>query len=317
MNPLSTTNTTCKASSCSSGFALLATGTCQQCGANTYGTGGTSQCANCPAGSVSPAGSTSQAACVCPVGQASITVNGITKCVVNCPGLTKPPMTQGSDNAMRFALANCATKTFNYKNNGVTQTTNPCTNSFYDFDKEACVNAVGTSPTGCSSSTVYSNQTNACVPVRVIVKPNDPQLINTNGSPGQGDFTACKTVDQGDCTIVFRDSTGSTTTTNPCTANNQLYNFATKTCVPKTKACCNYTDPLKAVADKACAADTTLVITKNTALCPTNSRTLCCNTAYATNTTCIKSNFWRPSYQFKPSHTAKCASGFQDYKLIF
>jgi hypothetical protein len=237
--------------------------------------------------------------------------------------MTKPPKSQGSDNAMLFALTNCGANTFNYKNNGVMQSTNPCTNSFYDFDKQACVDALGKSvgtSTGtgtCSPSTVYSTETNACVPVRVIVKPGDPQLTNTVGGPGPGDFTGCRTVDQGDCTIVFKDSLGNPITANPCTATNQLYNFATKTCVAKTKACCNYIDPLKAAADKSCAADTSLVITKNAALCPVNSRTLCCNNAYATNTTCIRSNFWKPSYQFTTANRTKCASGFQDYQGMY
>ena len=312
MEPLSATNTTCKAASCNPGFGLLATGTCQQCGANTFGTGGASQCANCPAGSVSPVGSTSQTACTCPAGTRSVTLNGVTKCVASCPTMTKPPRTQGSDQAALFALANCAAKTFNYNNNGVMQTTNPCVNSFYDFDLQKCVDAVGVdvglgSSTPCSSSTVYSSATNACVPVRVIVKPDDPQLINTTGSPSQGDFRDCKTVDKGDCTIVFKDPLGNSLTANPCAGNNQLYNFATKTCVAKTKACCNYTDPSKAAADKSCAADTNLIITKNTALCPATSRTLCCNTAYATNTTCIRNNFWRPSYAFTAANRAKCS----------
>jgi len=305
---------TCQQVTCAPGKYVNGS-TCTDCEAGSYSSGGTvTSCTTCGSGFTSPAGSTSQAACTC---QRYVTVNGVTKCF--CPTLSKPPMTQGSDNAIMLALVNCEEKTFNYKNNGVTQTTNPCTNSFYDFDKEVCVNKLGSnvglgSSTPCSSSTVYSNQTNACVPVRVIVKSNNPQLIDTTGNPGQGDFTGCRTVDQGDCTIVFRDSLGNPITANPCRASNQLYNFATKTCVPKTKPCCNYTDPLKAVADKSCAADTSLVITKNTALCPTNSRTLCCNNAYATNTTCIKSNFWTPSYQFNTSHTTKCASGFQDYQ---
>ena len=281
------------------------------CSANSYMNNG--QCITCPVGLVSPAGSTSASACGCPTGQSSVTLNGVTKCVASCPTLTKPPMSQGSDKALLFALSNCAANTFNYNNNGVMQTTNPCTNSFYDFDKQACVNAVGTNPIGCSSSTVYDTATNACVPVRTIVKPGDPQLINTTGSPSQGDFTGCKTVDQGDCTILFKDSLGNPITANPCTANNQLYNFATKTCVAKTKKCCNYTDPVKAVADKSCAADTSLIITKNTALCPATSRTLCCNKAYATNTTCIRNKFWTPSYQFTAANRAKCATGFQDY----
>ena len=295
--------------------------TCTTCAAGTYSGAGASSCTSCGTGLTSPAGSTSQAACACPAGQRSVTLNGVTKCVTNCPTMTKPPRTQGSDQALLFALANCAAKTFNYNNNGVMQTTNPCVNSFYDFDLQKCVNALGTnvglgSSTPCSSSTVYSSATNACVPVRVIVKPGDPQLINTTGSPSQGDFRDCKTVDQGDCTILFKDHLGNSLTANPCAGNNQLYNFATKTCIAKTKKCCNYTDPLKAAADKSCAADTNLVITKNTALCPATSRTLCCNNAYATNTTCIKNNFWRKNYAFTTANRTKCASGFQDYQGV-
>ena len=321
MNTISSTNTTCTASSCSPGFSLLANGTCQICGSNKYGTGGTSQCMDCPQDLSSPAGSTSAEACSCPSGQTLMTLKGVTKCAINCPTMTKPPNSQGSDKAMLFALASCGTTpTFNYKNNGVSQTTNPCTNSFYDFDQEKCVDALGitvgtSSGSTCSSSTVYSTETNACVPVRVAVKPGNPQLNNTTGTPSQGDFRDCKTVDQGDCTIVFKDSLGFTTTTNPCTANNQVYNFATKTCVAKTKSqCCNYTDPLKAAADKSCAADTSITITKNASKCPTGSRTLCCNNAYATNSTCIRGDFWRPSYQFTASRAAKCAAGFEDYQ---
>jgi len=305
---------------CAAGkFSAAGASSCTNCAAGTYSSSGASSCTSCGSGLTSPVGSTSQAACACPAGKTLATVNGSNVCISNCPTLRRPPNTQGSVQGMLIALSNCAANTFNYNNNGVMQTTNPCVNSFYDFDQQRCVNALGAnvglgSSTPCSSSTVYSPQTNACVPVRVIVKPNDIQLIDTKGSPAIGDFTACRTVDQGDCTIVFRDSLGNPITANPCRASNQLYNFATKTCVPKIKACCNYTDPLKAAADKACAADTSLVITKNTTKCPTNSRTLCCNNAYATNTTCIKNNFWRPSYQFKTSHTAKCTSGFQDYQ---
>ena len=164
----------------------------------------------------------------------------------------------------------------------------------------------------CDNNSVYSQQTNACVPVRVIVRPGDPQLKNTTGQPGTSDYRNCKTTDQGDCTLIFNDGNGNYTTTNPCTVSGKLYNFNTKTCSIAINPCCRFTSPAAAAAG-GCVNNTRTISTKNPVKCPPGSKVLCCNQAYSTNRSCQVQGFWSNILQFTANHNATCASGFMDF----
>jgi hypothetical protein len=316
----SSSQSNCTATSCQPGYGFAA-GNCTQCGAGFFGSGGTTTCIACSGGLTSPVGSSSPSQCICPTGQLSVTLNEVTKCVVNCENTGLPPRTQGSKNGTLFAIKTCrpgGTNEYNYTLGSNVITTNPCTGqAFYDFDKQACVNALGTEVTATSSNvcddyTVYSQETNACVPVRIIVKPGDPQLKNTTGQPGTNDYRSCKTVDQGDCTLIFDDGTGNYTTTNPCTASGKLYNFATKRCSTAVNPCCRFTSPAAAAAG-GCVNDTQTIFTKNPVKCPPGSKVLCCNQASSTNRSCQTQGYWTNVMQFTANHNTTCASGFMNF----
>jgi len=296
----------CMATSCMPGHGF-ASGNCIQCGAGFFGSGGTTSCIACStSGYTTPVGSSNASACY-------------------CPNTNLPPKAKGSAARLLSALNTCipdGTNVYNFTIGTTVTTTNPCTGqSFYDFDKQACVNYLGEivssdTRTVCDSNSAYSQETNACVPVRTIVKPNNPQLTGTTGQPGPGDYNNCKTVDQGDCTLLFKGTNGAYTTTNPCLANGTKYNFATKACSSARNPCCSITNPAQA-ASRGCSSSVENVFTKNPAKCPPNSKTLCCNQAQSTNSTCQNNGFWKNTLQFKQSHRTACAltSPFTDYGI--
>ena len=296
-------------------------GNCTQCGSGFFGTGGTTQCVACSVGTISEVGSSNSSQCVCPPGEVFVTFGGITKCLNNCANNSLPPRTQGSIDGILSAIKTCVpdgTNTYNYKNGSNITTTNPCTGAtFYDFDRQVCVNALGTvvdasSSYTCDNNSVYSEETNACVPVRVIVKPGDAKLRGTKGQPGPNDYKECKTVDQGDCTLLFNNGSGTYTPTNPCLASGKVYNFATNSCESSSDSCCRFTNAAAAAAG-GCVRSTRQVLTKNPVKCPTGSRVLCCNQASSTNRSCRDQGFWSNTYQFTPEHNRACASGFANY----
>ena len=297
----SSSQSNCTATSCQPGYGF-SSGNCTQCGAGFFGSGGTTTCVACSqTGYTSPAGSSNSNACY-------------------CPNTNLPPRSQGSVSNTLAALNTCVpngTNIYNYTIGTSVTTTNPCTGqSFYDFDRKVCVDSYGNVVTGsstniCASNQVYSQQTNACLSVSVIVKPGNPQLTGTTGTPGPGDYNNCQTVDQGDCTLLFKNSSGAFTSTNPCLANGKIYNFATKACSTAANPCCSITNPLAATA-AGCANDIQTVYTKNASKCPVGNTQRCCVYTNRADDTC--KTYWTKSTQFTDAHTASCAtSAFSDY----
>jgi sugar lactone lactonase YvrE len=291
----STSQDDCIASGCYAGYGLVS-GKCIQCAGGFYGMGGTTTCSACPQpGYTTPLGSSNVTACY-------------------CANKNLPPKAQGSGPRLLAALNTCipsGTNVYNFTMDGNVSTANPCTGqSFYDFDKQKCVDGNGnvvdpTSMSVCGSNRMYSDKTNSCLSIKTIVKPGDRQLTGTTGTPGPGDYTDCTTADQGDCKLLFKGDNGIYTTTNPCLATSRIYNFATKTCGMPVNPCCRFTTPA-AAASGGCIGNTENIFAKNASKCPPNSKTLCCNQAQSTNVSCQRQGFWSSVLRFKASHTAAC-----------
>jgi len=294
----------CMATSCLPGHGF-ASGNCTQCGAGFFGSGGTTTCIACSQpGYTSPVGSSNSNACY-------------------CPNTNLPPKAKGSAERLLSALNTCVpngTNVYNYRIGTTLSTTNPCTGqSFYDFDQQECVDSLGAvisagSRTVCADDRAYNEATNACVPVRTIVKPGNPQLTGTTGNPVIGDYNNCKTVDQGDCTLLFKGTNGAYTTTNPCLASGRVYNFATKACVAATNPCCSITDPAQA-ASRGCSSSTENIFSKSASKCPPGGTHPCCNYAKRNDAVCKRQGYWTNAPQFTAAHRASCAttSGFTNY----
>lgn len=193
---------------------------------------------------------------------------------------------------------------------------NPCPalNAWFDFDQEACVDALGkkvTSGNTCSSSSIYDQKTNACVAVRTPVKSMPP---NTMGSLGSGDYNNCKTIDQGDCTVIYKLGSN-VTTTNPCSGSTPNYNFETHTCVGNP--CCSLTAN-QAAANPSCAQYVQSTNAPNASCAnPTTAvaRT-CCQPANMSKPQCA--SYYTKTNSFKQSHSNLCGtSGFEDYMQQF
>jgi sugar lactone lactonase YvrE len=302
----------CIASSCYPGYGYVSS-KCVQCAGGFYGMGGTTTCSACPqTGYTTPLGSSNVSACY-------------------CANNNLPPKAQGSGPKLLAALNTCipdGINVYNFTMGSNVTTMNPCTGqSFYDFDRQVCVDSYGntvdgTSMTICRSNQVYSKDTNACQTVNLIAKPDDPQLVGTTGKPGPNNYINCKTVDKGDCTILFKNSSGAFTPINPCLANGTIYNFDTNTCTVPKNPCCKFTTAAAAIAG-GCAASTENPIP--TRVNTTNSKGLyyCGGNNAATVPGCKFTNPIANSYkmywnilpaQFTAAHKASCsASGFTDY----
>jgi hypothetical protein len=128
------------------------------------------------------------------------------------------------------------TCSYEYPLNGIKYTYNPCTSigMVYDFDNEICVDPQTTAKSSldnvCQTYQVYDPVTGKCLNV---IKPVQTMPPNTKGFITKGDYKNCRTIDKGDCTLVYRlssiDDTKTASTTNPCTSNN-VFNFNTYTC---------------------------------------------------------------------------------------
>lgn len=229
---------------------------------------------------------------------------------------------KGSPNGQQKNILSCTSmtdpKSCTYKWAGTSGpiSANPCPalNSWFDFDQSACVDALGkkiTTTNTCSSSSVYNQVTNACVAVRTPVKTMPP---NTMGSLGTDDYNNCKTIDQGDCTVIYKLGSN-VTTTNPCSGSRPNYNFETHACVGNP--CCSLTAS-QAAANPSCAQYVQSVNAPN-ASC-TNPTTAvartCCQPANASKPQCA--SYYTKTNSFKQSHSNLCGtSGFEDYMQQF
>ena len=236
--------------------------------------------------------------------------------------MTSIPFSKGSLENQTKNILSCTSmtdpKSCTYKWAGTSGpiSANPCPalNGWFDFDQEACVDALGkklTSLNSCSSSSVYNQTTNACVPVRTPVKTMPPK---TTGSLGTDDYNNCKTIDQGDCTVLYKLGSN-ITTTNPCSGSTPNYNFETNSCVGNP--CCSMTAS-QAAANPSCAQ---YVQSSNvpSASC-TNPTTAiarsCCQPANASKPQCA--SYYTKTNSFKQSHRNLCGtSGFEDYTQQF
>ena len=236
--------------------------------------------------------------------------------------MTSIPFSKGSLENQTKNILSCTSmtdpKSCTYKWAGTSGpiSANPCPalNSWFDFDQSACVDALGkkiTSSNVCSSSSVYNQTTNACVAVRTPVKTMPP---NTMGSLGTDDYNNCKTIDQGDCTVIYKLGSN-VTTTNPCSGSTPNYNFETHACVGNP--CCSLTAS-QAAANPSCAQYVQSVNAPN-ASC-TNPTTAvartCCQPANASKPQCA--SYYTKTNSFKQSHSNLCGtSGFEDYMQQF
>jgi sugar lactone lactonase YvrE len=302
----------CIASSCYPGYGYVSS-KCVQCAGGFYGMGGTTTCSACPqTGYTTPLGSSNVSACY-------------------CANKSLPPKAQGSGPKLLAALNTCipdGINVYNFTMGSNVTTMNPCTGqSFYDFDRQVCVDSYGntvdgTSMTICRSNQVYSKDTNACQTVNLIVKPDDPQLVGTTGKPGPNNYNNCKTVDKGDCTILFKNISGVFTSLNPCLANGTIYNFDTDTCTVPKNPCCRFTTAAAAIAG-GCAASTENPIPTRVNTTNPRGQYYCGGNNASTVPACKFTNpiantykmYWNiPPAQFTAAHKASCsASGFTDY----
>jgi len=165
-----------------------------------------------------------------------------------------PIGTIGSKEGVLSHIISCSnpndpkTCSYEYPLNGIKYTYNPCTTigMVYDFDKEICVDPQTSSASNfdnvCQTYQVYDAVTGKCLDV---IKPILTMPPNTKGSITKRDYKDCKTIDKGDCTLVYKlssiDDTKLASTTNPCTSDT-VFNFNTYTCdVPdKSSGFANY-----------------------------------------------------------------------------
>jgi len=236
---------------------------------------------------------------------------------------TLPPGTQGSIYKLNTEGAVCTgitpnTCTLVYKlPDGGTQSSNPCIdmNSFYDFDKEFCVDKNGnkvTASKSCDSSSLYNKDTNDCIPIKPPYFKSQPP--NTTGEPGPGDYTNCLTVNGADCQPVYTLG-ASKSSTNPCSSSAPIYDFKTHTCNPSIKqtqgsTCCEM--GVNAAASTAACLPylNTPTPVKNAALCASKPSICCLNSAYATNASCKTQKYWTQTPSFKSG--ACSVTGFID-----
>lgn len=312
---LGTSATSCKAAKCNPGYEVSSTGTCNQCGAGKYGDDGIT-CKNCQSGMSSPVGSTSSANCTCPQGKALLTARDQSRVCRQICNQRLPPRTRGNIQNLILDGFDCTTKQYQYKNpqTGIMQNTNPCTGqTIYNFDTQQCEGPAGSTNIGgtirCPDETVYNQSTNSCVPVKVITTPD--KLVRTKGSPGQGDYNNCKTIDRGDCTLLYKNPMNPNapkTSVNLC-APNQIYNFDTDSCENIQDTCCSLT-PDQLARDPKCAQ---YVMrnpgTINPMKCPRPTANRCCAPAMSMNIQCQQQGFWSPpTFAYNSLRNQKCGA---------
>ena len=325
---------------------------CSNCPINTYNTlTGQSNCTACPSNSTCyPGGgcnATGLTSIVCEETRGySFPDGSTTRCEKTRFGSNLPYYTQGTleqmYNTMPYSNADgqinrvgCHTTEprtclYNWKTSPTTSfigfaSNNPCParNSWYDFAKEKCVDGLGNevlTMNPCASNTVYSLRDNACVQVRVPFAQQPPNTIGLPSLTDPGDFSNCKTTDQGDCTPYYKkiDGTG-TQATNPCAPGTQ-YDFKIRACtinsnVANSNACCG--KPATDLATNASCSNyvqASQIYTKNPTMCPTGATDRCCSVANQKLALCA--SYWTktPSYSYKPSYNTLCGiAGFEDY----
>ena len=307
------------------------------CAANYFSNAGA--CTVCPSNSTcAPGGTATQTGLTGIVCNSSysLTDNG-SGCVKNqfssnLPNYTQGTMQQMNDSMPYTNTIGCDrsnTCQYNWSNVGSNiigpASSNPCPakNSWYDWGQQRCVDSLGKSVdimNPCGSNTVYNLKTNECLQVRVPFTKQPPNTIGMPSLTTPGDFSNCKTTDNGDCTPYFKNSNGTFITNNPCTPPSQ-YNFLTQSCTMTSNTrtaltCCglaasNLTTP-------ACSnlVSVQSVSTKNTAMCSNTKPNICCGATMANNATCINNGYWIKATKvaYNPSYNTLCGvAGFDDY----
>lgn len=173
---------------------------------------------------------------------------------------TRPPKTKGTGENILAHIVKCtdpenaATCTYSYPLDGNIHYSNPCANRnmIYDFDKEECVdpsvNTVEPTTNNCDTNEVFDPVTSKCLNVIIPIKAMPP---NTKGQLVKGDYRDCKTINMGDCTVVYKkkasEDPAMADTVNPCpnvfSPSNTIYNFDTYSCEkPTTQRFVNYSN---------------------------------------------------------------------------
>ena len=202
---------------------------------------------------------------------------------------------------------------------------NPCPakNSWYDWGQQKCVDDLGKpvdEMNPCGSNTVYDLKTNACLTVQKAFASQPPNTIGLPSLTSPGDFSNCRTVDQGDCTPYYVNGT-TTTTINPCTGLSK-YNFLSRSCTMteaaiQTSNCCGLeANTLATTPGCSNLVNSSPSYTIIAEMCPSGTNDICCGAARQASATCIKRGpYWTasPGYAKNYSYNTLCSAGFQDY----
>ena len=164
-----------------------------------------------------------------------------------------PPGTIGSADAVLSHITYCSdpsnprTCSYQYVENNMVFTNNPCTvrKLIYDFDKEQCINSttdtINKKLNYCANNQVSDYVTGNCIDV---MKPVNAMPPNTKGAITSSDYKNCKTINGGDCTVVYKTSANQNTelasTTNPCPPidkpTDTIFNFNKYKCEAPVKS---------------------------------------------------------------------------------
>jgi len=303
--------TECKPSVCLAGYKLSG-GQCVQCGAGFSSPEGSMTCTSCSAGSYSAAGSASCASCAA----GSYSAAGASVCTTCADG------TYSASGSLACTTCNksAGAVTMSSSKTSCTATTclpgyklvdgscEKCGAGFYGADGISCTAcAAGLSsepgsagPSACKCPANSYGINNSCTSCPTgSVSPIGSTTVsactcsaNYYGTNGQ--CTACPSgaVSPANSTTASACVCPPGTTlitigsTNYCIGIDQVNKYSMKAYNPSTKS--TYNNGVK----------TSLVLAKNTDLCPPNSMNSCCSQESSTNKDCIKRGFWKPSKVF-------------------
>ena len=303
--------TECKPSSCLAGYKL-SEGNCVQCGAGFSSPEGSTTCTSCSAGSYSAAGSASCASCAA----GSYSGAGASVCTTCADG------TYSASGSLSCTTCNksAGAATMSSSKTSCTATTclpgyklvdgscEKCGAGFYGADGISCTACMpglssepgSAGPSGCKCPANSYGINNSCTscptgsvsPIGSTTVSACTCTANYYGSNGQ--CTACP--------VGAASSAGSTTasacvcppgtslvsmgSTNYCINIDQANKYSMKAYNPFSKS--TYNNGIK----------TSLLLTKNAAMCPPNSTDPCCSQESSTKLSCINGGFWKPSKVF-------------------
>jgi hypothetical protein len=152
-------------------------------------------------------------------------------------------------------------------------------------------NSCTSCPTG-SVSPINSTTISACTCVANYYGTNGQCTACPSGAVSRAGSTTVI-----DCVCPTGKKLVSIDNTNQCITIDQVNKYSMKAYNPSAKSAYNN------------MINTSLVLVKNTNMCPPNSIDPCCNKDSSTNNDCIKKGFWKTSKVFD-------TEGFQDYRRV-